>query len=66
MKKDDLIIVIIGILLLAGMLITIFFGGEKSLHGVGMFFNPPPETEETASCTFQILNITDHSTANCS
>jgi hypothetical protein len=37
MKKDDLIILLIGLLLLAGMLITVIFGGEKSLHGVGMF-----------------------------
>ncbi|MDH3329388.1 MAG: hypothetical protein OEM01_09165 [Desulfobulbaceae bacterium] len=35
MKKEDLIILIIGLLLLAGMLLTIFFGGEKSMHGVG-------------------------------
>jgi hypothetical protein len=35
MKKEDLIILIIGLLLLAGMLITIFFGGDKSMHGVG-------------------------------
>ena len=39
MKKDDLIILIIGLLLLAGMLITIFFGGERSLHGVGVLFD---------------------------
>ena len=36
MKKDDLIILLITLLLLAGMLVTIFFGGEKSRHGVGM------------------------------
>jgi len=36
MKKDDLIILVIGLLLLAGMLFTIFFGGEKTLHGVGL------------------------------
>ena len=35
MKREDLIIVILGLLLLAGMLITIFLGGEKSKHGVG-------------------------------
>ncbi|MHB8791046.1 MAG: hypothetical protein ACYDBT_14350 [Desulfobulbaceae bacterium] len=35
MKREDLIILILGLLLLAGMLITIFFGGEKSKHGVG-------------------------------
>jgi hypothetical protein len=39
MDKDDLIILIIALLLLAGMLITAFFGGEKSLHGVGFFEN---------------------------
>ena len=37
MKKDDLIILLIGLLLLAGMIITVIFGGEKSLHGVGLF-----------------------------
>ena len=37
MKKDDLIILLIGLLLLAGMVITVIFGGEKSLHGVGLF-----------------------------
>lgn len=35
MKKEDLIILIIGLLLVAGMLITVFFGGDKSKHGVG-------------------------------
>jgi hypothetical protein len=35
MKKEDLVILILGLLLLAGMLITILFGGEKSRHGVG-------------------------------
>ena len=47
MKKDDLIIFIIGFLLLAGMLITIFFGGEKSLHGVGTLLDGQPEHEKT-------------------
>ena len=42
MKKDDLILLIIGLLLLAGMIITIFFGGERSRHGVGMFFDLQP------------------------
>ena len=45
MKKDDLIILIIGFLLLAGMLITIFFGGERSRHGVGMLFDTQPAQE---------------------
>lgn len=39
MKKNDLIILLIALLLLAGMLITIFFGGERSRHGVGLFFD---------------------------
>ena len=46
MKKDDLIIFIIGLLLLAGMLFTIFFGGEKSLHGVGNLLDVRPEQEK--------------------
>jgi hypothetical protein len=49
MKKDDLIILIIGLLLLAGMLITVFFGGAKSLHGVGTLFNTPPEKEKAVT-----------------
>ena len=47
MKKDDLILLIIGLLLLAGMLITILFGGERSRHGVGILFNGQPEQEIT-------------------
>jgi hypothetical protein len=39
MKKEDYIILIIGLLLLAAMLYTIFFGGEKSRHGVGSLHN---------------------------
>ena len=42
MKRDDLIILLIGLLLLAGMIITVIFGGEKSLHGVGMFSGKKP------------------------
>lgn len=38
MKRNDLIILFIALLLLAGMLITVFFGGERSRHGVGLFF----------------------------
>jgi len=45
MKKDDLIILIISLLLLAGMLITIFFGGERSRHGVGTILDVQPERE---------------------
>ena len=42
MKKDDLILLIITLLLLAGMLITILFGGERSRHGVGTLDNAQP------------------------
>lgn len=35
MKKEDVIILILGLLLLAGMLWTLFFGGGHSRHGVG-------------------------------
>jgi preprotein translocase subunit SecY len=35
MNRENFIILIIGLLLLAGMVLTIFFGGEKSRHGVG-------------------------------
>ena len=42
MQKDDLIILFIALLLLAGMIITIIFGGEKSRHGVGKFFYENP------------------------
>jgi len=38
MKKDDLIILLIALLLFAGMLITIFFGGAQSRHGVSLLF----------------------------
>jgi hypothetical protein len=44
MKKDDLILLIIGLLLLAGMLITVFFGGDRSRHGVGMILDVHPES----------------------
>jgi len=43
MKRDNLIILIVALLLLAGMLITIFFGGERSRHGVGLFFKKEPQ-----------------------
>jgi len=42
MKKDDLILLLIALVLLAGMLITIFFGGERSRHGVGMLYDDKP------------------------
>jgi hypothetical protein len=45
MKKDDLIILIVGLLLLAGILITIFFGGERSRHGVGVLFDSQTKKE---------------------
>lgn len=35
MKKEDLIILLLGLVLLIGMLITLFFGGEQSMHGLG-------------------------------
>lgn len=38
MKKDDLLIMIVG-LLLAAMLYTFFFGGEQSRHGVERLHN---------------------------
>ncbi|GAB4342937.1 MAG: hypothetical protein Kow0089_18390 [Desulfobulbaceae bacterium] len=40
MKKEDLIILILGVLLLAGMVLTVLFGGEKSRHGVGNIYQP--------------------------
>jgi len=49
MKKDDLIIFIISLLLLAGMLITILFGGEKSRHGVGALLDVLPKQEKALS-----------------
>jgi len=45
MKKDNLIILIIGLLLLAGMLITILFGGERSRHGLGALLDAHPDQE---------------------
>ena len=38
MKKDDLIILLLGMLLLGAMLVTGFCSGEKSRHGVGILF----------------------------
>ena len=43
MKKDDLILLIIGLLLVAGMIITIMFGGERSRHGIGIFYDNKEE-----------------------
>ena len=45
MKKDNLVLLIIGLLLLTGMLITIIFGGDRSRHGVGTFLDVQPEQE---------------------
>lgn len=53
MKKDDLIILLIGLLLLAGMLITIFFGGEKSRHGVGLLMDEREELSRYWHSVFQ-------------
>lgn len=35
MKREDLIVLTLALLLLAGMLFTLFIGGEQSRHGVG-------------------------------
>ena len=51
MNKEDLIILLIGLLLVAGMIVTVIFGGEKSLHGVGMF------SRETLDL---YVSLTDH------
>ncbi len=50
MKRENLIILILGILLLAGMLFTIFFGGEESRHGVGSLRDTPPGDLSGKSC----------------
>lgn len=39
MKREDLIILLLGLLLLAGMIITVFVGRGKSLHGVGFLID---------------------------
>ena len=57
MKKDDIIIVIIGLLLLGAMIYTIFFGGNKSRHGVGMLLNPLPAFEIKAPCVHSISDL---------
>ena len=36
MKKEDLFILTLALLLLAAILYTIFFGGDKSMHGLGL------------------------------
>ena len=50
MKKDDLIILIVALLLLAGMLYTILFGGEESRHGVGFHDSLPPKNIQLDLC----------------
>jgi len=57
MQKDDLIIIFIGLLLLAAMIYTIFFGGNKSRHGVGMLINPLPAYAKKALCVGSIPNL---------
>jgi hypothetical protein len=47
MKREDLIILLIGLLLLAGMIITAFIGRGKSMHGVG-FLNDGKTTQQKA------------------
>ena len=57
-KKENLIILILGIVLLAGMLLTIFFGGEKSRHGVGNLLDALPGNSSIVihlSCSSQQL-----------
>ena len=46
MKKDDLIILLLALLLFAGMLITILFGGARSRHGVSLFLDDNPGVQE--------------------
>ena len=43
MKREDVILVIIGLLLLAGMLFTLFLGGNESRHGIGGYNDIHPE-----------------------
>jgi len=38
MKRGDILLIIFGLLLLAAMLYTIFFSGEKSRHGIGSIY----------------------------
>ncbi len=47
MKKEDLIILLIGLLLAAAMVATIFLGGEKSMHGVGRIHESFPRSFQT-------------------
>lgn len=39
MKREDILILILGLLLVVGMLLTILLGGEKSRHGVGRYYD---------------------------
>jgi hypothetical protein len=56
MKKDDLIILFIALLLLAAMLITIFYGGAQSRHGVSLLF--PEKFQPTVNVTAYHLTET--------
>lgn len=48
MKREDLLIMIVGLLLLAAMLYTLFFGGEQSRHGVGRLHKSAQPGKEIA------------------
>ena len=39
MNKDDILLILLALCLLAAVLATIFFGGNRSRHGYG-FFSP--------------------------
>lgn len=39
MKKEDLWIIALVLALVAGILLTIFFGGNRSKHGYGAYLN---------------------------
>lgn len=38
MDRQDIILILFGIMLLAAMVVTYIIGGEKSRHGVGKTF----------------------------
>lgn len=40
MKKDDLLILFLALILILAAVWTIIFGGERSRHGVGMNIGP--------------------------
>jgi hypothetical protein len=37
MKKDDILLILLALFLLTAVLMTIFFGGNRSRHGYGFF-----------------------------